>query len=48
MKPKFNRFFRKSILELNPYKSAREEFKNEERDMILLDANENPFYTNTK
>ena len=43
MKPKFNRFFRKSILELNPYKSAREEFKNEEREMILLDANENPF-----
>ena len=43
MKPKFNRFFRKSILELNPYKSAREEYKNEGREMILLDANENPF-----
>ena len=34
MKPKFNRFFRKSILELNPYKSAREEYKNEVREKI--------------
>lgn len=43
MKPEINRFIRKSLLELSPYQSAREEFVNNGRKMILLDANENPF-----
>ena len=33
------------INELNGYKSAREEFVSSNKDMILLDANENPFET---
>ena len=43
MKPEIRRFFRKSLLELSPYQSAREEFVSDGRAMILLDANENPF-----
>lgn len=43
MKSEINRFIRKSLLELSPYQSAREEFVNNGRKMILLDANENPF-----
>lgn len=35
------RFVRKSILELTPYSSARDEFKG--NDAVFLDANENPF-----
>lgn len=34
---------RPEIIALKPYKSAREEFVNDGREMILLDANENPF-----
>lgn len=34
---------RKEIIALNPYASAREEFTSTDRNMILLDANENPF-----
>jgi len=45
METDFNQYFRKSLLKLNPYQSAREEFVNGERKMILLDANENPFTT---
>ena len=45
MKPKIKKFVRKSLLELSPYQSAREEFVNDGREMILLDANENPFPT---
>ena len=45
MKPEIKKFVRKSLLELSPYQSAREEFVNDGREMILLDANENPFPT---
>ena len=45
METDFNQYFRKSLLKLKPYQSAREEFVNGERKMILLDANENPFKT---
>jgi histidinol-phosphate aminotransferase len=34
---------RPEIVALKPYLSAREEFVNDGREMILLDANENPF-----
>lgn len=34
---------RPEIVALKPYQSAREEFVNDGREMILLDANENPF-----
>ena len=34
---------RPEIVALKPYQSARQEFVNEGREMILLDANENPF-----
>jgi len=45
MKIDINRMLRKSLLKLMPYQSARQEFVNEGRKMILLDANENPFET---
>ena len=38
-------YVRTSLLTLQPYQSAREEFVNQGRKMILLDANENPFET---
>ena len=47
MKSDIQRFFRKSLLEISPYKSAREEYIDEGRDMILLDANESPFSSNS-
>ena len=31
------------IIALKPYQSARQEFVSNGREMILLDANENPF-----
>ena len=34
---------RKSVVEMKPYSSARDEFKQEGRKMTFLDANENPF-----
>ena len=34
---------RPEIVALKPYQSARQEFVNDGREMILLDANENPF-----
>ena len=45
MENDFNQYFRKSLLKLKPYQSAREEYINDGRKMILLDANENPFET---
>ena len=36
---------RSSILKMQAYQSAREEFVGSDREMILLDANENPFKT---
>lgn len=47
MKTDISKFFRASLLKLNPYKSAREEYLSEGRDMILIDANENPFQSST-
>ena len=43
MKNKIDRFFRKNLIDLIPYRSAREEYANQGVKMILLDANENPF-----
>ena len=45
MKPKDRilQWARPEIVSLKPYQSAREEFVNDGREMILLDANENPF-----
>ena len=45
MKPKDRilQWARPEIIALKPYQSAREEFVNDGREMILLDANENPF-----
>ena len=34
---------RKNIAKMKPYSSARDEFKDFQRDMVFLDANENPF-----
>ena len=34
---------RKEILKLIPYKSARDDFMNDQKKMIMMDANENPF-----
>ncbi len=36
---------RPSVIELKPYASAKEEFKDFNKDMIFLDANENPYET---
>ena len=38
-------FVRPLLLNIEPYQSAREEFVNDGREMILLDANENPYST---
>ncbi|NNC70611.1 MAG: histidinol-phosphate transaminase, partial [Flavobacteriaceae bacterium] len=38
-----NELVRKNILQMKPYSSARDEFKDFKRDMIYLDANENPY-----
>ena len=37
------RMVRPSIIDLKPYASAKEEFKDFEKELIYLDANENPF-----
>ena len=34
---------RPSVLELKPYASAKDDFKDFERDLIFIDANENPY-----
>lgn len=34
---------RKNVVEMKPYSSARDEFKDFDQEMIFLDANENPF-----
>ena len=34
---------RKEILNLIPYKSARDDFSSDQKKMIMMDANENPF-----
>ena len=40
-----NNLIRKNIKAMNPYSSARDEFKDLKADMVFLDANENPFET---
>lgn len=34
---------RKNVAQMQPYSSARDEFKTDGREMVFLDANENPF-----
>lgn len=45
MKSDFNlqRLIRKNVADLKPYSSARDEYNKEVREMVFLDANENPF-----
>ena len=38
-----NTLTRKNVLQMKPYSSARDEFKDFKHEMIYLDANENPF-----
>lgn len=38
-----NKLVRKNVLAMQSYSSARDEFKDFDRDLIFLDANENPF-----
>ncbi len=38
-----NKMIREHIKTLNPYTSARDDFKNTKEEMVFLDANENPF-----
>ena len=45
MKFDYKKYIRTYLLSLTPYQSAREEFTADGREMILLDANENPFAT---
>ena len=45
MKFDYKKHIRTYLLSLTPYQSAREEFTADGREMILLDANENPFAT---
>lgn len=45
MKFDYKKYIRTHLLSLTPYQSAREEFTADGREMILLDANENPFAT---
>lgn len=41
-----SKLVRENIKNLKPYSSARDEYQEELKDMIFLDANENPFNTN--
>jgi histidinol-phosphate aminotransferase len=45
MKFDYKKYIGTHLLSLTPYQSAREEFTADGREMILLDANENPFAT---
>ena len=36
-------WMRAALKELKPYSSARDEYQGGEKDMVFLDANENPF-----
>ncbi|WP_034893014.1 histidinol-phosphate transaminase [Gillisia sp. Hel_I_29] len=40
-----NNLVRENVAKLNPYSSARDEFKATGSEMVFLDANENPFQT---
>ncbi len=39
---KLDKLIRESVKRITPYSSARDEFKDFDRDMVFLDANENP------
>jgi len=39
-------FIRPNVAKMKPYSSARDEFKDFDKEMIFLDANENPFESN--
>ena len=41
--PDVRKLARPSVLALKPYASAKDEFKDFERDLIFIDANENPY-----
>jgi histidinol-phosphate aminotransferase len=41
--PDVRKLARPSVLELKPYASAKDEFKDFERDLIFIDANESPY-----
>jgi histidinol-phosphate aminotransferase len=45
MKEKFNikKLVRSNVAKLQPYSSARDDFKSNGKEMVFLDANENPF-----
>jgi len=43
MKFEINNLIRPNILKMNSYSSARDEFKDIQKKMVFLDANENPF-----
>lgn len=38
-----NQLIRKNIAQMQPYSSARDEYKESDKQMVFLDANENPF-----
>jgi len=40
-----NNLVRANVAAMQPYSSARDEFKDFDQEMIFLDANENPFNT---
>jgi len=40
-----NKLLRKNILGMKPYSSARDEYTDLQKDMVFLDANENPYDT---
>jgi histidinol-phosphate aminotransferase len=46
MKFDIKQFIRPNVAKMKPYSSARDEFKDFDKEMIFLDANENPFETN--
>ncbi len=43
MKLRIEDLARPSVLKLKPYASAKDEFKDFERDLVFIDANENPY-----
>lgn len=49
MKPTFNlkQLVRANVLQMKPYSSARDEYKDASGSMVFLDANENPFPSET-
>ena len=42
---KIENLVRENIISLQPYSSARDEFKDASSELVFIDANENPFDT---